>query len=108
MFVVLCRVLAVAALSGRCRTLKGTYRRGPASFVLVAPAAEDHHPEKGHDEAEHGHEHHPALRVGGNHQRGRHQDPDQPAEDLRQHRRDIRQAFIKRYKHKNLLFLQCL
>lgn len=48
----------------------------------MSPGGEHHHPDEGHDEAEDGDEHDPALRVRRHHQRARHQDPDQTTEHL--------------------------
>lgn len=68
--------------------MRETYCGSPAAFVLMDAAGEHHHPDEGHGEAEDGDEHDPCLRVGRYHQRARHQDPDQTAEDLQEHTRD--------------------
>lgn len=59
----------------------------PAAFVVMPPTGEHHQPDESHDEAEDGDEHHPALRVLWHHQRARHQDPHQTAEDLQEDQR---------------------
>lgn len=63
-----------------------TYCCSPAALVVMPPAGKQHQPDESHDEAEDGHEHDPTLRVGRHHQRTRHQDPHQTAEDLQEHR----------------------
>ncbi|KAG7220194.1 hypothetical protein INR49_018371, partial [Caranx melampygus] len=59
-----------------------THGGGPAALVVVTSTGEHHHPDEGHDEAEDGHEHDPALRVRRHHQSTGHQDPNQTPEDL--------------------------
>lgn len=63
-------------------SVPGTYQGDPAAAAAVSPAEVEAQQEDGHDEAEHGDKHHPALQHGVWHPRGCHQDPHQAPDDL--------------------------
>lgn len=61
----------------------GTYQSDPAAAAAaVSPAEVEAQEGDGHDEAEHGDKHHPALQHGVGDLRGCHQDPHEAPKDL--------------------------
>lgn len=61
-----------------------THSSCPSPAVAMHSEGEHAHPDEGHGETKDGHEHHPALWVGGIHQCTCHQDPYQTSKDLKQ------------------------